>query len=49
MKRSVFQMTFDGSFTVGYMDLGSAECDVSYCLTDIYGNEFWTEALTFSE
>lgn len=41
------QMTFDGSFTVGYMDLGSAECDVSYCLTDIYGNEFWTETVTF--
>ena len=29
------------------MDLGDLECDVSYCLTDIYGNEFWTETLTF--
>ena len=37
------------ALTVGYMDLGDLECDISYCLTDIYGNEFWTEALTFAE
>lgn len=41
------RMTYDGSFTVGYIDLGDAECDVTYCLTDIYNNEFWTETLTF--
>lgn len=43
------QITVKNTLTVGYMDLGDLECDVTYCLTDIYGNEFWTEALTFSE
>ena len=43
------QITVKSDLTVGYMDLGDLECDVTYCLTDIYGNEFWTEALTFSE
>ena len=37
------------ALTVGYMELGDLECDVTYCLTDIYGNEFWTEAFTFAE
>ncbi len=40
-------ITYNGKLTVGYMDIGDAECDVCYCLTDIYGNEFWTETLTF--
>ncbi len=43
------QITVKGNLSVGYMDLGDLECDVTYCLTDIYGNEFWTEAFTFSE
>ena len=37
------------ALTVGYMELGDLECDVTYCMTDIYGNEFWTEAFTFAE
>lgn len=41
------QITVGSSLTVGYMDLGDLSCDVTYCLTDIYGNEFWTEAITF--
>ena len=41
------QITVKNDLTVGYMDIGGLECDVTYCLTDIYGNEFWTEALTF--
>lgn len=41
------QITVKNALTVGYMSLGDLECDVSYCLTDIYGNEFWTETLTF--
>ncbi len=41
------QVIYDGSFEVGYIDLGDAVCDVSYCLTDLYHNEFWTETLTF--
>lgn len=41
------QITVKNALTVGYMDLGGLECDVTYCLTDIYGNEFWTEAITF--
>lgn len=41
------QIVVKNALTVGYMDLGSLECDVTYCLTDIYGNEFWTEAITF--
>ncbi len=41
------QITVGTKLTVGYMELGDLECDVTYCLTDIYGNEFWTEAITF--
>ena len=41
------QMICDGDLLVGYIDLGEAVCDVTYCLTDLYGNEFWTESLTF--
>lgn len=43
------QITVGSNLTVGYMDLGDLECDVSYCLTDIYGNEFWTETVTFND
>jgi len=43
------RITYNGKLTVGYMDIGDAECDVCYCLTDIYGNTFWTETLTFAE
>ncbi len=43
------RITVKNALTVGYKDLGDLECDVTYCLTDIYGNEFWTEALTFAE
>ncbi len=42
------QITVGSSLTVGYMDLGDLECDVNYCLTDMYGNEFWTETVTFN-
>ncbi len=41
------QITVGKTLTIGYMDLGNLKCDVTYCLTDIYGNEFWTEAVTF--
>ena len=41
------QLVFDGELTVGYMDIGDAACEFSYCLTDIYGNEFWTETLKY--
>jgi hypothetical protein len=43
------QIVVKGALSVGYMSLGDLECDVTYCLTDIYGNEFWTEALNFAE
>ena len=43
------RITFDGELTVGYKDLGDAVCDVTYCLTDLYNNEFWTEAIEFSD
>ena len=41
------QLTVSGALTVGYIELDDAACDVTYCLTDIYHNEFWTEAVTF--
>ena len=43
------RLTFDGELTVGYIDIGDSVCDVTYCLTDIYQNEFWTETIEFSE
>ena len=41
------QIAFDGELTVAYMDIGDSACEFSYCLTDLYGNEFWTETLNF--
>ena len=41
------QLTVNGALAVGYIELENEECDVTYCLTDIYRNEFWTEAVTF--
>ncbi|MBQ1817865.1 MAG: peptidase C11 [Clostridia bacterium] len=40
-------MTFDGEFEVSNVSVGSAKCVVTYCLTDIYDNEFWTESLEY--
>lgn len=40
-------VTFDGELAVAYMDIGDSACEFSYCLTDLYGNEFWTETLRF--
>ncbi len=41
------ELTVNGAIEVGYIELENAECDVTYCLTDLYHNEFWTEAVTF--
>lgn len=41
------RLTYSGTLEVGYIDIGDVSCDVTYCLTDMYGNEFWTEAVTF--
>ena len=33
--------------TVSNVSIGGSECVVTYCLTDIYSNEFWTESVRF--
>lgn len=40
---------FDGELTVSYEDIGLGECLVYYCLTDIYGNQVWTEPVIFTD
>ena len=37
----------DGEIQVSNVSIGSSACKVSYCLTDIYANEFWTLSLKF--
>ncbi|MBO6061175.1 MAG: peptidase C11 [Clostridia bacterium] len=41
------EMTFDGEFEVSNVSVGTAKCVVTYCLTDMYENEFWTESVDF--
>ena len=41
------EMTFDGEFEVSNVSVGSSKCVVTYCLTDMYHNEFWTESKEF--
>ncbi len=41
------QITYSGKLEVADVELDDAPCDVTYLLTDIYHNEFWTEAVTF--
>lgn len=36
-----------GDIEVSNVEIGDAKCLVTYCLTDIFANEFWTEAEQF--
>lgn len=40
-------MTVSGPIAISNVSVGSSECCVTYCITDIYGNEFWTESKKF--
>lgn len=40
-------MTVSGQIVISNVSVGSADCVVTYCLTDVYGNEFWTESKVF--
>ncbi len=37
----------NGELTISNVPVGDVDCVVTYCLTDIYANEFWTESLIF--
>lgn len=41
------QMIADGDLTVSYHSVGENECMVTYRLTDIYGNTYWTPAILY--
>ena len=41
------QMTVDGELFISNVDIGEVSPLVTYRLTDIYGNHFWTEALQY--
>ena len=42
------QIVYSDDLEIGYLPIDGVESfEVSYCLTDIYGNEFWTEAKPF--
>ncbi len=43
------QMIADGDLTVSYHPVGSNECMVTYRLTDIYNNTYWTPAIIYQE
>ncbi len=40
-------MTVSGPIVISNVSVGDSDCIVTYCLTDIYGNEFWTESKRF--
>ena len=40
-------VTVSGDIRVSNVSIGSGACKVTYCLTDVYGNEFWTESAEF--
>ncbi len=40
-------LTVRGELTVEYLELENVNCVITYCLTDIYNNEFWTESVKF--
>ena len=40
-------MTVTDKIVISNVSVGSSDCVVTYCLTDIYGNEFWTESKKF--
>lgn len=43
------QMISDGDLTVSYHSVGGNECMITYRLTDIYNNTYWTEAILYQE
>ena len=44
----MFDMVYDSSdCEIGYMEFDYSKVLVTYCLTDIYNNEFWTESVEF--
>ncbi len=43
------QMIVDGELEVSNVNVGSARCMVTYRLTDIYNNTYWTPALIYNE
>ncbi|MBN1775291.1 MAG: peptidase C11 [Clostridiales bacterium] len=43
------QMIADGELTVSYHPVGSNECMVTYRLTDMYNNAYWTPAILYQE
>lgn len=42
-------MIADGELTVSYQSVGSNKCMVTYRLTDIYNNTYWTPAIIYQE
>lgn len=38
-------LVVDGEIEIYNVDVGEAPCLVSYCLSDLYNNRYWTEAL----
>ncbi len=39
------RMTVNGDLEISNVDLGDHPCKVSYCLSDIYNNRYWTASL----
>jgi len=37
----------ESGLTISNVSVGEAPCRVTYCLTDMYGNEMWTQALDY--
>jgi hypothetical protein len=43
------QMIVDGEFFISNVDVGSEDCKVTYQLTDIYNNTYWTRSFDYME
>ncbi|MBT7122175.1 MAG: hypothetical protein HN948_04090, partial [Clostridia bacterium] len=43
------RMIVNGDFYISNVDVGSGDCKVTYMLTDIYNNTYWTPAFDYEE
>ena len=41
------QMSFSGTWQINNLSIGDDPCKVSYCLSDIYNNRYWTQSITY--
>lgn len=41
------RMSFSGKWNINNLNVGEGKCKISYCLSDIYNNRYWTQTLDY--